>query len=659
MDHSDDFKIFWDAVHGQIKISNFFCKHILDTEHFQRLKRLEQTNARPLYPCAHHDRFVHSLGTYHLGSLVLKSIKKNSKSFIRNYAKNKRITNPISWETLTYEFSLACLLHDVGHAPFSHTFEQFFNVDLKAPKNNHVLDDYLLNKNGSHQIPNISEKFSSDFRAFSKDYELAIKGNNFSCNGKEFKIGSNPKEHEKVSAFLVLTKFQDVIRNSFGSNPFNIARMILGIKFSEGFDCEANLIEKEIYNCFIELLNGEEIDVDKIDYLIRDQWATGNEFRRIDYVRLLTSVYIREDKDSQLLSIFFHKKAINEIMAIKETKNTIAVNIHSHPVVKYDDHILKKAVNEVVKLDINEFLKSTEEDSSLCKHEGKENYISNLISIDALMSSVSFSNSRIYLPSDDDLVHLLKKHISNSVYAQEWLSRDYILKALWKSPFDFNFYFKELNSHEKKVLFMRIEKITELYLSSCSSLNLKIRHEPYFIQKKRLQEHKFFEFKSNLNIILDVEKMTTEKLSKLLIAKNDLSPEQDPNKKNVDTNTYFILYLPSPFDNKIINDKKQKERLAFYSFAIKNVKKYLNYLTEGIVNVLRSNHGLMLAQISSHLYKDKEQFEISDNKQEFEETIGFLVLRLLDLKKIACDKDFIHPRKRKYFEINTAQSTSE
>jgi len=58
-------KIIKDAVYGYIHIEELFVK-IIDSVEFQRLKWIEQGSFRVLFPAARHDRFIHSLGTYHL-----------------------------------------------------------------------------------------------------------------------------------------------------------------------------------------------------------------------------------------------------------------------------------------------------------------------------------------------------------------------------------------------------------------------------------------------------------------------------------------------------------------------------------------------------------------------------------------------------------------
>lgn len=72
-------KYFLDSVHGTIKIPSEYCDKIIDTRYFQRLRRIEQNSCRSVFPCARHDRFVHSLGVFHLGQRIVNSIKEKKQ----------------------------------------------------------------------------------------------------------------------------------------------------------------------------------------------------------------------------------------------------------------------------------------------------------------------------------------------------------------------------------------------------------------------------------------------------------------------------------------------------------------------------------------------------------------------------------------------------
>ena len=51
-------KLIRDSIHGYIQIPSIVVSEIIDTPVFQRLRQIEQTSMRALYPSAHHVRFV-------------------------------------------------------------------------------------------------------------------------------------------------------------------------------------------------------------------------------------------------------------------------------------------------------------------------------------------------------------------------------------------------------------------------------------------------------------------------------------------------------------------------------------------------------------------------------------------------------------------------
>ncbi|MFN4320179.1 MAG: HD domain-containing protein [Aquificaceae bacterium] len=98
------FKEFSDPIHQLIK-SDPCETRIINSFPLQRLRFIKQLGITYLvFPSAQHSRFEHSLGTMELAGRIFKSLG------LRN-------------ERLYSLFRLAGLLHDVGHAPFSHTTE--------------------------------------------------------------------------------------------------------------------------------------------------------------------------------------------------------------------------------------------------------------------------------------------------------------------------------------------------------------------------------------------------------------------------------------------------------------------------------------------------------------------------------------------------------
>lgn len=138
-------KRFKDPIYGYIEIDEFVAKNIIDTAEFQRLRQVIQTSYSPLYASAVHNRFVHSLGVYHLGKIVTSIIKKP----------NEMLDSSLDFERYKTIFEYACILHDVGHAPFSHTGEYFY-LDDGSSRNE--LHKEILNLTSDYSLKDEIEK---------------------------------------------------------------------------------------------------------------------------------------------------------------------------------------------------------------------------------------------------------------------------------------------------------------------------------------------------------------------------------------------------------------------------------------------------------------------------------------------------------------------
>lgn len=107
-----------DSIHKDIPLSYGFSL-LCTTSMMQKLHRIKQLGpAYLIYPGAHHTRFEHSLGVFHLSRLIIIALL------------SKRNTIPF---TITMKgiqaFLCAALLHDVGHFPYAHALKDIIRPD--------------------------------------------------------------------------------------------------------------------------------------------------------------------------------------------------------------------------------------------------------------------------------------------------------------------------------------------------------------------------------------------------------------------------------------------------------------------------------------------------------------------------------------------------
>src|SRR5215467_929180 len=138
-----------DPVHGTMQFSsieNAWLKPFIDSAHFQRLRHIKQLGMGDfIFPGAVHTRFNHSLGcSYVAGQIAHKIGLSNEERQL---------------------VMLACLLHDIGHGPFSHTFEDLF---LKKRIHHEAWTPFFLKEYRT-------DDFFNRYNALNKDYPLSEK----------------------------------------------------------------------------------------------------------------------------------------------------------------------------------------------------------------------------------------------------------------------------------------------------------------------------------------------------------------------------------------------------------------------------------------------------------------------------------------------------
>ena len=103
-----EYKRLKDPIYGYIQIPKAYMTEIVDSATFQRLRRIIQTSYSPLYSSAVHNRFVHSLGVYHLGAIAAETLCREIALCVADFP--KQTLEEIS-QTFLFEYSCAMKSH--------------------------------------------------------------------------------------------------------------------------------------------------------------------------------------------------------------------------------------------------------------------------------------------------------------------------------------------------------------------------------------------------------------------------------------------------------------------------------------------------------------------------------------------------------------------
>lgn len=215
-----------DPVQGSIRILDEE-KPIIQHKFFQRLRNIKQLGLSELtFPGATHTRFLHSIGVMNIASQAFNKLFKD-KLHLKDYQRLK--------ETL----KLAGLLHDIGHAPLSHSTETVM------PKIRELdLDKRFLSIND----------IENDRQSTHVDYTI-----------------------KSITDSSLTTSFKDV-ESKLGVDKNCIADLIIGATSSP----EYFTVDQINYFPLLHQLISSELDCDRMDYLLRDSYFCGVSYGHFD-----------------------------------------------------------------------------------------------------------------------------------------------------------------------------------------------------------------------------------------------------------------------------------------------------------------------------------------------------------------------------------------
>lgn len=213
-------------VHGFVPITEWE-RDIVNHPVFQRLRRIRQLAfTEHLYPGASHSRFEHSLGVMHVATMLYDTLAEKYQHLLTD----RLGYDPQASRARTL-VRLAALLHDVGHAPLSHSTESLMPLDAQG----------------------------------------------------------KPLDHEQVTAHLLRSELSDVI-NEHRINKLH--HNVSGDELADFYMGRPRIGPELLF--WRELVSGQ-LDADRMDYLLRDSHHCGVSYGHFDLARIVDTLMLVED----------------------------------------------------------------------------------------------------------------------------------------------------------------------------------------------------------------------------------------------------------------------------------------------------------------------------------------------------------------------------
>ena len=226
------FKRISDPVHGTIGLTEIEAE-LLSTQACQRLRNVKQLGlAHYVFPGADYSRLSHCIGVCHVTGRILNHLRSFATKSIKDSEYQR--------------YRLAGLLHDIGHYPFSHAFEDAVTTYYATESSGSLLE----------QNSTIEEE--------SKTYNSDVSDLPVSCPPTHEEVGQLLLEHDR--------EIQEVFKRNH-VDPASVSSIFT---------------RKKPYR-FSNLISSD-LDADRIDYMLRTALHTGIPYGSVDIEYILSQM---------------------------------------------------------------------------------------------------------------------------------------------------------------------------------------------------------------------------------------------------------------------------------------------------------------------------------------------------------------------------------
>lgn len=274
-----------DAVYGFIQLDEQEWD-IINHPVYQRLRRIKQLSLTDMaYPGAQHTRLEHSFGVMQMATDIFNSII--SKERARTLLKDRYHLKESGFDRYRKIIRLAALLHDIGHAPFSHTGE-----DLMPFKS-----------------PDMKKRY----------------------------------DHEEYSIAIIKKYFKDIIEE----HPINANYTIKVEEVTALLGDASKCAFQGILLLFKGIISGQ-LDADRADYLLRDSIHTGVNYGMYDKNRLINCIDIGQIQDTGDLVLAVQNGGWHIAESLVLARYQMFTQVYFHKTRRAYDHHVSCAVKEIL-----------------------------------------------------------------------------------------------------------------------------------------------------------------------------------------------------------------------------------------------------------------------------------------------------------------------